>query len=324
MQALIEKHSPLALSLLFHAALLLALLRTWSEPPTPAPRMPPLFIHVVRPEPPLEPAPHQENAAQPETAQTNPLPSKPALSQPQRTSPEAVEDEKAEAAVVLNPAPPDPVPIPPQPETEKPPEPPAPQPPSATPTPPPTSQQIAPLPEPPISPEMLEQFRASVEKTEAEQEAQKSRIMAQVATITNSAEAGGVKRPYTSAGSERGTVREIDMARYPKSMQERFMARYKIKIQSRLVKDGGRSSYVNAVTTDRGTYLNSGGTGYYEVMTLSGEVLARMAQLEEAELRKRNLNPTRALVREIVFGLREEPNGQVDLYVTRFRADPIE
>jgi len=326
MQAIIEKHSPLVLSVLLHAVLLLALWTTWSEAPRPTQITLPILMHVLPPPPPEPPAPSGNEPARGSVLQqTSPNPSEKQLSPVQRTSPDATEEEKPEVAVKIEK--PEPPPTPEEKKPEEQPTPPQPVPtPAPTPTPGPTMQlpdnrQVATIT---LDDRTLEQFRANLQKTEAEQEARKSNVMSKLTTITEAEGGGpGVKRPYASAGSDRGTVREIDLTRYPKSVQERFMTRYRIKIQTRFVQGGSRQSYVNAVTTDDGTYLNSGGSGYYQVMTLSKEVLARMAQLEEQELIKRNLNPERSLVREVVFGLREDGNRQVDIYVARFRAEPI-
>jgi len=167
----------------------------------------------------------------------------------------------------------------------------------------------------------LEQLRAELEQREAEQRKRKSQLMQEVAAIT--AQAPGAKRPYVSDGAEQGTIREINIARYPKSMQERFFKRFHIKIQIKYLSGGSHSGFVNAVITDRGTYESHGGSGYYEVMTISPQLNRRMAQLELQELQRRHLDPLRTRVIEIVFGLREDEDGRVDLCVTRFKAEPI-
>jgi len=303
MQAFLERQAPTAISLLFHAAVLLFL---WSRvdvlPLQPEPPKP-IVMHVVQPSETPEPGAGAEKPSMP-----------PPLSQVQRTSPNPAEqptpetpagtegteeDEKAKAEEQKK-------------DSES-------QEPTAAPT-KPVEREIAKVP---LDQQILEQFRAEQQKRQQELEARKSKIMTQIASIAP-AEAPGVKRPYSSAGSDRGTVRELDIAHYPREMQARFLVRYDIKIQTKMVEGNPRQSYVNAVVTDRGTYLNSGGRGIYEVMTLSKKVLARMAELEEEELRKRKLDPLRSRVIEVVFGLREGDNGQVDLVVSRFRAEAIE
>jgi len=334
MQAFLEKQSPLIGSVLLHVMLLLGLwLRV--DLPVRSPQISePLFIHVVQPPPP-EPDSGSAGAAMSEVQRTSPAPSEQPTPDVASTSPDAPpEQPKPEANVAFETKEPPKDETPPTPATEKPPEP-KPEEPKETPQPAPVTPQMpGPVgataqksPTTPLDEKTVEQWRADQQKREAEQEAQKSRIMTQVASITNAAGANqgsGVQAPFASAGSERGTVRSIDIAIAPKSIQERFMTKYRISVQNKRVSGGSHQSYINAVTTNRGTYVNSGAPGYYEVMTLSKEVLARMAELEEAELLKRNLDPKRSRVLEVVFGLREAPSGDVDLAVTRFRAEPIQ
>ena len=58
-------------------------------------------------------------------------------------------------------------------------------------------------------------------------------------------------------------------------------------------------------------------------MTLSAKSVRRMVELEEEEMRRRQLNPLKTRVREVVFGLTKVA-GDVDLKITRFRYDMIE
>jgi len=338
MQAFLEKQSPLIGSVLLHALLLLGLALRVDVPARQPQISEPLFIHVVQPPPP-EAESGNAGVAMPEAQRTSPNPSEQPTADVARTSPDAPEQPKPDANVAFETKekseevkPPTPV-SETQPNEQKPPEP-KPEEPKEPPPPPVTQQMPSPVaatvqktPAIPLDEKTLEQWRAEQQKREAEQEAQKSRIMTQVASITNASGASqgsGVQAPFASAGSDRGTVRRIDMALYPKSVQERFMTKYRITIQNKMVRGGSQQSFINAVTTNHGTYLNSGGTGYYEVMTLPKEVLSRIAELEEQELRKRNLDPLRSRILEVVFGLREFPNGDVDLVVSRFRAEPIQ
>ena len=294
MRGFLEKRSPTLISVLLHAALLLALwsTRVYVSPREPE-RMRPVLVHVVQP-----PETLTEHASVAPAAPAEPLP------EVQRTSPNPSEEPSPEIAAV------------PMGESEEE----RPTPVQPTPVPPTASERrVASVP---LDDQTLEQWRTEQQRREAEQRLRKSKLMAEVAQI--SAEAPGAKQPFASTGAEQGVVRLIDIKRYPQSMQQRFMRRYNIKIEHKYVRSGRGNSYINAVLTDKGSYLNRGGTGYYEVMTLSRELLALMADLEEKELRKRSLDPLRSSVREIVFGLREGANGQVDLVVTRFRAEAIE
>lgn len=289
MRRFVEKRSPMLISVLLHAVLLFAL---WSQVcvlPREPERMTPILMRVVRaPESPAELAPAAAAAV-------------PAV---QRTSPNPSEQPSPEIAAVADGEDEEEQPIPTKP----------------TPVPPTASdQKVATVR---LDEAILERLDAEQKQDEAELRLRKSKLLAQIAQIA--AEAPGVERPYASAGVDRGVVREIDIARYPKSVQQRFMRRYNIKIEHKYVHRGSSTSYINTVITDRGNYLNRGGTGYFEVMTLSKQLLAHMAVLEEQELRKRDLDPLRSHVREIVFGLRETPRGQVDLVVTRFRAEAVD
>jgi len=305
MQAFLERQSPAVASVLLHALLLLFLWTQVEVRPIEPPRPEPIEMQIVLPPQPESSAGAGRPEAQPDLSQVQRTSANPA-EQPTPevpAQPQATEEAKEEETAKPNeqkpePTPPEPTPVPATTAEEKP---------AKT----------------PLDPQTIEQFRAQQEKIQQDLEARKSRVMTQVSGFAP-AQGPGVKRPYSSAGSDRGVIRELDISKFPVEMQERFKARYGITIQVRRVEGGSPQSYVNAVTTDHGTYLSSGGSGVFEVMTLSKKVLARIAELEEQELRKRNLDPLRSRVIEVVFGLREDDRGLVDLVITRFRAEPIQ
>ena len=249
MQAFVEKQTPTLASVLLHALLLLFLWTRVDVLPRGPERPQPIAMQIVVPPPDAG-----AGAAQPEPA--------PAMPEVQRTSPNPTEQPTPEIPAIVQA----------EEETEEdkmakadeekkdqlPPEP----------TPAPTTPSELKIAKTPLDQQILEQFRAQQQKAEEDLKARKSKIMTQVAGIS-AAEAPGVKRPYASAGSDRGAVRELDITRYPPDLQARFKARYDVKVEVKRVEGGSRQSYINAVLTDRGTYLNSGGSGVFEVMTLS-------------------------------------------------------
>jgi len=280
-------------SILLHGLLLVLLwiMRQETALPAAAQDTPILMQIVMPPEPPPPPA----------AAEAAPL-----LPQVQRTSPNPSEEPNPEAPAV-------------EPEAESEAEQPA----------------VAELPDVPETPrkeevagasldeETLEKWRRDLEQREAERQKTRTKLET-VSTVV--VEAPGVKRPYVTAGADHGTVRELDIERYPTHMQERFFRQFNIRIRRGVEPPApGRSSWVNAAKTHTGTYKNVGPpTGLCDVMTLSREVQYRMAELELAEIAQRKMDPERTRVEEIVFGLREDPDGRIDLCVTRFRAVPIE
>jgi len=305
MPRFIEKQIPTLTSLLLHAVLLLLLWSQVSVQPREPESPKPIVMHVVpAPETPTPGRGPEMTAAIPEA---------------QRTSANPAEQPTAEIPAVAdgNEEPEKDPPEPPKEETQK--ENPTPSEPTLE-SPTPAEQKIA---KTTLDPETLDQFRDQLQKTQQDLEARKSKVMTQIASIAP-VEGPGIKRSYSSAGSDHGVIREIDISRYPREMQLRFMARYDIKIEKKMVKATSTRSYINAVVTDRGSYVNTGGPGYCEVMVLSKKTLARIAELEEQELRKRKMDPLRSRVLEVVFGLREDENGQVELVVTRFRAEAID
>jgi hypothetical protein len=289
LESFVERRLPIILSLLAHTVLFLYLWMTFERRPAPPERMRPIQMHVVRP---------TENVAE---AAPAPAP----VAAIQRTSPNPTEEETDKPPVEeqgepdeleVKPIAPQPTPVPDTVREEK-------------------------VARTTLDQDLLEKFRADLEQDEREHRLRKSKIMVEVAE--EAAKSPGLERPFASDGLAKGIVRRIDIASYPHDVQQRFMRRYGIVVRQKFVPAGKRQSFVNAVSTERGTYENRGSSGYYEVMTLSKQVLRRMAELEQEELLKRNLIPERSQLREIVFGLREI-DGQVDLVVTRFSAVPIE
>jgi hypothetical protein len=289
LESFVEKRLPLILSVLVHTVLFLYLWMTFEQRPAPPQRMRPIQMHVLRPpENPSEAAPAPAPVTDIQRTSPNPI--------EEDTDKPPVEEQGEPDELEVKPIAPQPTPVPDTVREEK-------------------------VARTTLDQDLLEEFRAELERDEQEHQMRKSKIMVEVAE--EAAKAPGLERPFASEGLAKGVVRRIDIASYPHEVQERFMRRYGITVRRKFVPAGARQSYVNAVSTERGTYENRGSSGYYEVMTLSKDVLRRMAELEQEELLKRKLALDRSQVREIVFGLREI-EGQIDLVVTRFSAVEIE
>lgn len=289
MQTFFEKRAPVLISVLFHVVLLLFLwiMRQDVILPVPAQETP-ILMQIVMPP---EPASAAYAPVQPQVQRTSPNPSE----EPNPLEPTIEPESDTQDPV------PEPAKLPAIPET-------------------PREEKVASAP---LDDETIEQWRKQLEELEAQRKKTRSELET-VSTVVVAAP--GAERPYASSGADHGTVRELNIAQYPKQMQERFMYRYKIRIRNtNTPPPGPRSSFVNAAKTHAGTYRNvGGGHGPWQVMTLSREVQYRMAELELGEILKRKMVPERTRVQEIEFGLCEDEQGRVDLCVTRFRATPIE
>jgi hypothetical protein len=269
---------------LFVVFLIFPLIRVQAQPEPPES----ILMHVMRP--PAPPAPMPE-----------PPPPAP---QPTATSVNPTEDVEPQVEVTQES----------EPEAEQPERPAAPE----------EEPQIENPPAPNVvaDQETLDRMRRELERTMAQEKVKETEVLEQIAQMSD--EAPGMKRDYTTIGTDRGTVRELNIEGYPEAMQQRFMARYGIKVRLKYVDASKNGSYINVARTDRGAYLNRGGRGYYEVLTLTDTVLKKMAQLEEAAMEERNLDPLRTEITLVVFGLTETPGGFVDLVITRFEAHPID
>lgn len=289
MQLTVERAVPLTASLLVHVALLIAL----------------LFMNLPQPEPEPEPLPIMV-FMEPEQAAPAPAPAAmpaPVLPEPAATSSDPADE--AEAAVT------------PPPEIEPAEEPVEPEP-SAPPEPEAGSAEKATY----ADADMLEQMRRELEQSKAEQSKQERELLDKIEKLTVM-RARGAKASYSSQGTAQGTVRELNIDRYPDHVQRLFMSRYGIKVQIKYV-DGKGPSYINRATTERGTYYNRGGSGYFEVMSLTPAVINKMASLELEEQKKRGLDSMRTHVKSVEFGLKEFAGGRVDLIITGFETEPLD
>jgi len=350
MKPFLEKGLPILVSMALHLILFVILLLTF-VPAEPPPKQETPIVMEIAPLPVEEPLPAPPPPPAPAPAeQPAPAPA-PAAETAEEMVEQPPEPEPAPAAATVAEAPqpreeikplepepevkPEETPEPPKPAEEPKPEPETKPTPSAIAeliengAPPPSVEPLPASPAPSetqvplIDPEIIEKLRQESEQEKERSAQEVAEVLDDLAEVTEKAKSEGVPAGFDSDGVAKGTVRQLDIEQYPKDWQRAFLARYRIKIEIKFVDGRGQSSYLNAVRTDKGTYVNRGGAGNFEVMTLSLEVLRKMAQLESEELRKRKLDPNRTRIAEVVFGLRESAAGQIDLVVTRFRAEAI-
>ncbi|MCX7625169.1 MAG: hypothetical protein N2Z21_03025 [Candidatus Sumerlaeaceae bacterium] len=121
-------------------------------------------------------------------------------------------------------------------------------------------------------------------------------------------------------------VREIDLSGYPESTVEAVMARYGMRMERRYVNQFTPNTFVSTARVAGGKIFYSSGSsapGIYDVFELTPRALAKMSTLEEEELRKRGLDPTRCLTSRVVFGIVPLSSGEYDLGVIKLEATPL-
>jgi len=132
------------------------------------------------------------------------------------------------------------------------------------------------------------------------------------------------KAPFVSDGEIEGAVRRLDLTGFPKSVVDRLMGKYDITIQIKRVSAlDHRSIYLNAAETDKGVYRSQRSSGLFEVFTLSPQSVRRMVELEEAEMKRRGLNPVKTRVVEVVFAPMAV-GGDVDFAIKEFQYESLE
>jgi hypothetical protein len=211
---------------------------------------------------------------------------------------------------------------------------------SATPTPaPPASAMPTPAdpaetPRPPKPPE-TELLLGEADRADLEAERQRltaelqqkrqdalSEIDEQLQKASRTMQAPKLK---VAAGSL-GTVRELDLKGWPQDVIERIMKKYELRITERYAPGSSNQSFLSSAATAAGGryYASRGGRpGHYQVFELSREVVAHMSRLEEAEIRRRNLDLERTRVASVTFGIVQTSPDQYDIGILTFQAEQI-
>jgi len=132
-------------------------------------------------------------------------------------------------------------------------------------------------------------------------------------------ESAGREFALNTDGGRAGIIRLIDVTDFPEDLVLRVLARYGISVEYRSVSPDTQSSrsFLNAVSTESGTFTNVQRDGYYEVFVLSAKSVSMMSSMELRALQARGHDPLRTRTRSVTFGIvRDEEYGEYALDVT--------
>lgn len=126
-----------------------------------------------------------------------------------------------------------------------------------------------------------------------------------------------------------GAIRELDLGGYPQSIVDDIMDRYKLKVVTRKMKAGqGGQNFLSSASKGKSERFFGGlrtmEEGIYEVFQLSRDSVAHMSRLEEQALRAKGLEPLKARVIHITFGIVKSESGEYELGVKSLEAEPVQ
>lgn len=148
------------------------------------------------------------------------------------------------------------------------------------------------------------------------------------------AETQGASADVSSLGAEQGAVRVFDISKVPESVASSVLDRYDIKIVQKYMEGSALNpNYLSSARLRDKTFINAGGSGFYEVFEVSRRAVQRLTLLESREMAVRGLNPDNTRVIKVVFGIIELGGGLVlseqsetkgyDLGITEFQFEEI-
>ncbi len=126
-----------------------------------------------------------------------------------------------------------------------------------------------------------------------------------------------------------GAVRELDLGGYPQAVVDDIMERYKLKVVTRRMKAGqGGQNFLSSASKGSSERFFGGlrtlEEGIYEIFQLSRDSVALMSRLEEEALKKEGLEPLKARVVHITFGIVKTEDGKYELGVKSLEAEPVQ
>lgn len=126
-----------------------------------------------------------------------------------------------------------------------------------------------------------------------------------------------------------GAIRELDLSGYPQSVVDDIMDRYKLKVVTRKMKAGqGGQNFLSSASKGESERFFGGlrtmQEGIYEVFQLSRDSVAHMSRLEEQALRTKGMEPLKARVIHITFGIVKTESGEYELGVKSLEAEPVQ
>ncbi|MCX7718991.1 MAG: hypothetical protein N2111_11420 [Candidatus Sumerlaeaceae bacterium] len=202
-------------------------------------------------------------------------------------------------------------------------------PPMATPLP---SNDSAPEPPPEAESQPSGLDATTLRELEREREDLKARLAQARADAESAAERAVLKamagraRSLDIAAGPKGTVRQLDLSGHPQAIIDEVMRRHRLRVSRQVLTGPAEQNFLSSADA-RGDrfFANSYSTpGIYEVFELSPEAVAHMSRLEEAEIRRRNLNLERTKVTRVVFGIVQTPEGDHDIGLLDFEVQSLD
>lgn len=126
-----------------------------------------------------------------------------------------------------------------------------------------------------------------------------------------------------SDGGTEGAIRLLKLDNYEPEQIRPLLDRYGISFERRYTKPVAGRGYLNAASTEAGTFRNVEKEGFYDVLVLSTRAVGYLATLETSALGERGYNPASTRVRKIIFGVVMNTRGEYDLGVTELQVEQI-
>ncbi len=180
----------------------------------------------------------------------------------------------------------------------------------------------SPTPEPTVPPDVMEELRADRESLQAQAEQIKHAIGQEIENTAREQLPPPTAEPPPNAA----VIREINFEGWPKQVVDEVMAKYGMRIEERFVTQFSRNTFVGHAAVASDHYYSVQGNlkpGIYKIFELSPRAVARLAALEEEELRRRGMNPEKTFVRRVVFGIQKVGQNVYDLGISEMDAQPL-
>jgi len=128
---------------------------------------------------------------------------------------------------------------------------------------------------------------------------------------------------FRTEGLNEGAIREIDITGVPPNVSQEVLGRYGIRIMlMNLNGNDPNPGFLSRAQTNEGQFVKRSGSGVFQVFNYGPPAIARMMQLEEAELEKQGLDPKTSRVVRVVFGVVRTTKGY-DLGIKKLEAEPV-
>ncbi|MBX7246797.1 MAG: hypothetical protein K1X53_14975 [Candidatus Sumerlaeaceae bacterium] len=196
---------------------------------------------------------------------------------------------------------------------------------------PPKSEPTPPADQQPVPPKPTTLDDATRRELEQERDQLRAQLNQELLDASTKAEQTAMKamagraRDLEIGTGPKGTVRELELSGVPQNIVDEIMVKYDLRIVRKQLENTGSQSFLSSAGSGSDRFYSHKYTspGTYEVFELSKESVAQMSRLEEAEIRKRNLDLEKTRVTHVIFGIVEVSAGQYDLGIIKFEATPL-